>query len=141
VLPRAEVELFDLTDAFGRRDLPAVLAIAEARLEQASDMGRELGGLVARLASHVRRLREVQGLEAQGVRARDAATKLKAHPFFVGKLYEQASNYSPEELRHALVELSRLDHALKGGSRAPGDLSLARTLIATVARPEPAVRR
>lgn len=141
VLPRAEVETFALTDALGRRDVAAALEAFEARIEHASDVNRELTSLVALLANHVRRLREVQELDAQGIRARDAAVQLKRHPFYVEKLYAQAAEFSPRELDSAVVELARLDHALKGGSREPGELAFSRLLIALAGRPEPASRR
>ncbi len=141
VFPRAETETFALTDAFGKRDLRAALAAAEARFAQAGDVNRELTSLTGILANHVRRLRDVQELEAQGIRSADAAVTMKRHPFYVKKLYEQAGNYSRDELRQTLLELSRLDHGLKGGSREPGELSFVRTLVATVRRPEPTGRR
>jgi hypothetical protein len=47
----------------------------------------------------------------------------------VSKLYSQARNYDPDELRTVTVRLSGLDHALKGGSRLPSDLELERALI------------
>ena len=141
VFPRAEAESFALTDAFGKRDLRAALAAAEARFAQARDVNRELTSLTGVLANHVRRLRDVQELEAQGIRSADAAVTMKRHPFYVKKLYEQAANYSHDELRQTLLELSRLDHGLKGGSKEPGELSFVRTLVATVRRPEPTGRR
>ena len=54
---------------------------------------------------------------------------LKRHPYYVGKLYAQARNYTPDELRDVTVRLAELDHALKGGSRLAGDLELERALI------------
>ena len=148
VYPRAEPEPFALTEAFGARDVGAALAAAEAMIEDAAEgdeessrREKEIHKIVGQLANHIRRLREVQALEAQGVRPDEAATKLKRHPFYVKKLYGQASEHSPEELLDAMQELARLDHALKGGSREPGELSLSRLLIATVGRREPAGRR
>jgi DNA polymerase III delta subunit len=64
---------------------------------------------------------------------KDAASRLKRHEFYVKKLYAQAASYSPEELDEATVRLARLDLALKGGSKLPGDLELARTLLAITA--------
>lgn len=141
VLARSETESFALTDAFGARNVERALAVADARLEQATDTNSELTRLVALLAGHVRRLREVQDLEAQGIRAKEAAVTMKRHPFYVEKLYQQASAYSPDELRQAVVELARLDHALKGGSKEPGELAFVRMLVATVGRREPVSRR
>jgi DNA polymerase III delta subunit len=47
----------------------------------------------------------------------------------VQKLYSQARNYSPDELREVTLRLAQLDHALKGGSRLAADLELERALI------------
>ena len=57
------------------------------------------------------------------------ADRLKRSPFYVRKLYRQARNYSPEELGGAVVRLAELDWALKGGSKLPGELVFARTLV------------
>jgi DNA polymerase III delta subunit len=86
--------------------------------------------VAAILTSHVARLRQCQALEAEGLSAKDAAGRLKQHPFYVQKLFGQARNFTPEELRDATVRLAELDHALKGGSRLTGELELERTLIA-----------
>jgi DNA polymerase III delta subunit len=72
---------------------------------------------------------ECQALAAAGVPARQAAEQLKKSRFYVEKLYEQASNFTPDELRDAIVRLAQLDHALKGGSRLAGDLEFNRALI------------
>ena len=58
-----------------------------------------------------------------------AAAKLKRHEFYVRKLFGQAANYSRDELGEATVRLARLDLALKGGSKLPGDLELDRMLV------------
>jgi DNA polymerase III delta subunit len=58
-----------------------------------------------------------------------AADRLKRNRFYVQKLYDQARNYSAEELGDAIVRLADLDHALKGGSRLPGELEFARAVI------------
>jgi DNA polymerase III delta subunit len=126
---RAETPSFALTDAWGRRDLPAALKAAEAQLERAADVRRELTRLVGLLAGYVGRVRSCQMFAAEGKSARDAAAELKRHPFYVEKLYTQARNFSVEELREAAVELARLDLALKGASKLPGELELERTLI------------
>lgn len=127
---RAEVPPFDLTDGWGRRDVPAVLAASERLVERSGDASRDVllrtAGL---LTNHVGRVRECQTLDAQGVPPAAAAERLKRNRFYVQKLYEQARNFSPDELGDALVRLAQLDHALKGGSRLPGELELARALI------------
>ena len=59
----------------------------------------------------------------------------KRHPFYVQKLFAQARNFTPEELRDATVRLAELDHALKGGSRLSGELELERALVEIAAPP------
>lgn len=134
---RAETSGFQLTDAWGARDVRGVLAAAEALLEQAPDARREETRVAALLTGHAARLRECQELDAEGVSPREAAGRLKRHPFYVEKLFRQAANFSVEELRDAIVRLARLDLALKGGSRLPGQLELERALVEITRRPEP----
>lgn len=126
---RAETSSFALTDAWGRRDVPAALAACETQLEHAADVRRELTRLAGQLAGHVGRVRACQVYEAEGKSSREAAGELKRHPFYVEKLFAQARNFGVDELRRAVVELARLDLALKGKSRLPGELELERTLV------------
>jgi DNA polymerase III delta subunit len=67
-----------------------------------------------------------------------AADKLKRNRYYVQKLYEQARNFDEDELGNVVVRLARLDHALKGGSRLPGELEFARALIDITRRAESA---
>jgi len=123
----AETSVFELTDAWGRRDAGAALAAVESLLERSGP--RELPRLVALLANHVGRVRACQALAAEGVRPRDAAAKLKLHPYAAEKAFAHAANYEPEELADAVVRLAELDLALKGGSRLAGDLEFERALV------------
>jgi DNA polymerase III delta subunit len=63
------------------------------------------------------------------MRAKDAAPRLKMHPFAAEKAFGQAANFSADELGDALVRLAELDAAAKGGSRLPADLELERALV------------
>lgn len=135
-VPRAEASVFALTDAWGRCDVAGVLRAADSLLERSS---RELTGIAGLLASHVGKVRACQALAAEGVRARDAAGRLKMHPFAAEKAFTHAASYSVEELRAATVRLAALDAALKGRSRLSGELELARALVdVTRAEREPA---
>ncbi len=130
VAARAGTTNFALTDAWGARDVVGVLHASEGLLERTGDpRSKTIPRVSAILAGHVAQVRRAQGLEAQGIAAKDAATVMKRHPYYVGKLYQQCRNYTPDELRRATVRLARLDHALKGGSRLPADLELERALI------------
>lgn len=130
VAARAETTNFALTDAWGARDVDGVLHASEGLLERSGDpRSRTIPRVASILTSHVARIGRAKALDAQGIAAKDAAVTLKAHPYYVGKLYAQGRNYEPEELREVTVRLARLDHALKGGSRLAPELELERALI------------
>jgi DNA polymerase-3 subunit delta len=127
---RAETSIFVLTDAWGRRDVAAVLRAAEEIMERSHrPRSGELMRLIASLVSHVGRVRRCQRLAEEGIRAKDAAGRLKMHPFAAEKAFGQAANFSPEELAAAIVRLAELDAAAKGGSRMPADLELELALV------------
>ncbi len=130
VAARAGANNFALTDAWGARDAVAVLRATEHLLERTPDpRSRTIPRVAATLTSHLGRLRACQALEAEGLTSKDAAARMKQHPFYVQKLYAQARNFTPDELRDATVRLAELDHALKGGSRLTGELELERALV------------
>jgi DNA polymerase-3 subunit delta len=129
VAASAETPTFALTDAWGRRDLGAALDATEAIFEREPRARRDTAPrLAAALANHVGRVRQCQKLAAEGIRPRDAAGRLKLHPFYAEKLFAQAANYGEDELRAAVVRLAALDLALKGESRLTPDLELQRAL-------------
>ena len=78
---------------------------------------------------HVGRVRECQALSGAGVPPGAAAERLKRNRYYVQKLYEQAGNFTADELGDVIVRLARLDLALKGGSKLPGELEFSRALI------------
>ena len=123
----AETTIFMLTDAWGKRDVGSALGAVESLLERAGS--RELPRLAALLANHVARVRACQVLADEGLAPREAAGKLKLHPFAAEKAFAHAANYSPDELEQALVRLAELDLALKGNSRLSGELELERVLV------------
>jgi DNA polymerase III subunit delta len=136
---RAEVPPFDLTDAWGRRDVPGALAANERLVERSGDGSRDVFLRVSSLlTSHIGRVQDCQQLSAAGVPPAAAAEQLKRNRFYVQKLYEQAGNFSPDELSAAIVRLARLDLALKGGSKLPGELEFTRALIDITRGAEPA---
>jgi DNA polymerase III subunit delta len=126
----AEVPGYELTDAWGRRDLAAVLTACQTLLERSGDpVSRTVPALIGLLVAHVGRVGDCQAFAEEGLTAREAAARLKRHPFYVEKLFAQARNYGQDELRAAVVRLAALDHAVKGGSRLAVDLELERALI------------
>jgi DNA polymerase-3 subunit delta len=134
----AEVPGYELTDAWGRRDLRAALVAFQTLLERSGDpVSRTVPALAGLLVGHVGRVGACQAYAEEGLSAREAASRMKRHPFYVEKLFAQARNYTVDELRDATVRLAALDHALKGGSRLAPDLELERALI-EITRPRDA---
>ena len=122
---RPETPAFALTDAWGRRDLVALLEATESLLERGdarralSPSSRDTSRASARAARSTTR----------ACRPREAAGRLKMHPFAAEKAFVHARNYSDDELRAATVRLAEIDVALKGGSRLAGELELERALV------------
>jgi DNA polymerase-3 subunit delta len=131
----AEATNFELTDAWGRRDVAAVLAACESRLECGDDPNRLLGYLI----SHVGRVAQCHAWAAEGVTPKEGASRMRKAPYYVQKLFAQAANFDVDELRDAIVRLAELDLALKGGSRLAGDLELERALVEITRPAEAAV--
>jgi DNA polymerase-3 subunit delta len=136
---RAEAPPFDLTDAWGRRDVAEAVAASERIVERSGDATRDvLLRVTGLLTAHVGRVRDCRRLDAEGVPPAAAAERLKRNRFYVQKLYEQAGNFSDDELDEAIVRLAQLDLALKGGSKLPGELEFTRALVDVTRGAEPA---
>ena len=130
VAPRAGAPPWNLTDAWGARDVGGVLRAAERMLDRTGDPpARTIPRLVGSLTTHLRRARAAHRLEAQGVSPAEAAATLGIKPYPAQKLFGQIRNYSAAELDAALIRLAQLDHALKGGSRLANELELERALV------------
>ncbi len=130
VAPRAESPPWNLTDAWGVRDVGAVLREAEKMLDRTADpLSRTIPRVVGSLNKHIRNARAAHRLESQGLTPQDAASKLGMKPYPAQKLFAQVRNFSAAELDDALVRLADLDHALKGGSRLTNELELERALV------------
>jgi DNA polymerase-3 subunit delta len=131
--PAREETAWALTDAWGERDLPTLLAACEAELER-----RDPFGISTRLAAHVGLVRNVQLLAADDLPTREIAKRLGLHEFRVRKALGHAKHYAKDELDAAVVRLAALDAAIKGASRLSGELELTRTLIEVTRSPAPA---
>ena len=133
--PAREATAWALTDAWGERDVPALLAACEAELER-----RDPFLISTRLAAHVALVRSSKRLAADGLPTREIAKRLKLHEFRVRKALGHAENYSEDELDAAVVRLAALDAAIKGAVRLPSELVLTRTLVEVTRQPELAAR-
>ena len=141
VAPTAELPIFALTDALAVRDAARALGASETIFERETKTRRDTAPrLAGALGSHVGRLRSMKKLGAEGVQPRDAAARLRMHPFYAAKLYSQADGFSAEELHSSVARLAELDGALKGRSRLAPDLEVQRALVDLTRRPEPPSR-
>jgi len=122
--PGREAAAWALTDAWGARDLPALLEACELALEKKEPFLLSVG-----LASHVGRVRAAQALAEEGLGTKEIAARLKMKEFPARKALQHAERYSRAELDSALVRLAELDAAIKGASRLSSELELVRALI------------
>ncbi len=135
VAPNADVPGYELTEAWGSREVGRTLELSETLFERDPKARRDVAPrLAGALTSHLGRLRAIKALAAEGVGSKEAAARLKLNPYYAGKLYRQAERFSEEELDEAVLRLAALDGALKGQSRLQPDLELQRALVA-LARP------
>ena len=130
VASNADLPIYELTEAWSARDPARALDVSEMLFERDPKPRRDVAPrLAGSLASHLGRLRALKRLAAEGVKPKEAAERLKLHPFRAQKLYRQAEGFSDEELDDAVVRLAELDGALKGQSRLAPDLEVQRTLV------------
>ena len=108
VAPRAESPPWNLTDAWGARDVGGVLRAAERTLDRTGDP-LVADDPAARRQPHEPPAARTPGapLEAAGVSSAEAAAKLGIKPFPAQKLYGQVRNFSADELDAALIRLAR----------------------------------
>lgn len=136
VASSSDVPIYELTEAWSVRDSARALGVCETIFERDSKPRRDVAPrLAGSLASHLGRLRALKQLAAEGVKPKEAAERLKLHPFRAQKLYVQAEGFSDEELDDAVLQLAELDGALKGQSKLAPDLEVQRTLVALSRRP------
>lgn len=103
--------VFALTDAAVSGNRAAALRSAE-RLVAA---GEPVPRIVAMLARAFGQAQQAAALAESG-RAAEIATELKLPPWLASKIAQQARSRGAAALRDALIEVARLDDAVKGGS-------------------------
>jgi DNA polymerase-3 subunit delta len=140
--PTAGLPTYALTDAWGARDAPRALDASETLFERESKPRRDTAArLAGTLGSHVSRLRAMKRLNDAGISSKEAAERLRLHPFRAQKLYAESDRFSPEELDDGVVRLAELDGALKGQSRLAPDLEVQRALVDVTRHPDAAAHK
>jgi DNA polymerase III subunit delta len=130
VAPNADLPTYELTEAWSAHDPARALEVSETLFEREPKARRDVAPrLSGALGGHAGHLRSLKRLAAEGVKPKEAAERLRLHPFRAQKLAGQAEGFSDEDLDDAVVRLAKLDGALKGQSRLAPDLELQRTLV------------
>lgn len=122
--PLGEGHAWDLTDAWGERDLAKALSVIEGEYRRSAHPTQEPNAFAGRLGAHVLRLARTKSMLERGVRVPDVAKALGIKEYPAKKLAAQAERFSIEDLRDATVRIARLDHALKGGSKLAPELEV-----------------
>jgi DNA polymerase III subunit delta len=134
--PAGDPPIYQVTDAWGRRDLSALARTVDVWLERSDrPLPVSITMLSGALARQVGVVRRAAGLAERGASPKEAASALGLrHEFQARNVLEFARNYGERDLDAALVRMAELDHALKGGSRLAPSVELQRAL-GDVARP------
>ena len=123
VADTAQKNIFDLTNALGERRQNDALFL----LRNLMDHAQPPVIIIAMIARHFRIIAHARELP-RGVNEREAAGKLKVHPFYVRQYLSQANKLSRDKIQKAFYILSRTDKEVKS-SKIPRDKILERTVI------------
>lgn len=132
--PSLDVQIWDLTDAVGRRDSAAAFRALEELLaggDQRRSRGDPLRGILTTLSRHLADLRRVHALGTRDPER--AAAELQIHPFRARKLVEQAAQFPVALVDRALMALADADAGMVGGSQLPPEMVLE-TALAQILR-------
>ncbi|HJT25402.1 MAG TPA: DNA polymerase III subunit delta [bacterium] len=113
-VPGVESEIFPLLDAVGMRQAEKALAMM-GQLQDGVDTGT-----VMLLYGRMRELLMIALGKAKGLTQSNAAEKLGLHPFRLKTLWDQASQFSTEELKSALMDLIHLQAGVVTGRLSRG---------------------
>ncbi len=106
-----ETVIFDLVDALGRRDG----RVAAVTLHRLLEEGRNPRDVLRMVVRQFRLLIQVKELQQRGENAPSIARALGIHPFPAGKLYRQATNFTPAQLEQVYRHLLEVDLQTKSG--------------------------
>ena len=98
--------LFFINEKLGERDLPGALAILEQFLGHTPG---ELPVLIGILARHFRQLHRIREHAQARLTEQELATRMKMHPFVLGRLKRMADGFTAVELERILEALAGID--------------------------------
>ncbi len=117
LLVKAKIDdnVFELTDAFGRRDKSRVLKI----LHDFSGLGFSPEYLLGMIALQLRNLIQVKDLSDRGVSQPEVQKQTGLHPYVVKKTLEQSRLFDLDRLKIIYRKLAELDERIKRGKIKP----------------------
>ncbi len=104
-----EQSIFELVDAIGQRKTALAIELLHDQLRH----NAEPLYLLAMIVRQFRLLLQVRDLAARGVSVDQIREQLKLHPFVVKKVFDQARNFSVEQLEAIYRQLLETDIAIK----------------------------
>lgn len=118
----AEANIFDLVDALGNRNGRQAALLFQHTLDDGADPFY----LFAMFVRQFRLLIQVRESAEAGLHPPDIAKAIKQHPYVVGKLFQQAKNFSMTQLEQIYNHLLDIDVGVKTGKT---DMATALTLF------------
>jgi DNA polymerase-3 subunit delta len=106
-----QADAFRLIDLLVEKKIRLALENLEALLRE----GAKIYEIIGALATQTDRLYRVRTMMDEGFPSESIQTELRLHPFFAGRVFEQAGKVSAPRLRQILKELVDCDEAVKTG--------------------------
>lgn len=123
------VNVFQLTEALGRRDYPQALVLLRRLLDQGEEPGRALG----MIARHFQLLLKAKELSDRHLPRQEMARQLGISPYFLSSYLDPARSHSRAELWAGLSALREADLHLKSQGQRQ-DRLIMDILLARLAR-------
>lgn len=111
-----EANIFEMTDALGRRDGPRASRLLHLMLDDGNDPLYLLGMIVRQFRIMI----QVKDLAERGVHPNDIPARLDMKPFVARKGLDQAARFSMSQLETIYRRLWETDLAIKTGQTEPG---------------------
>lgn len=106
-----QADVFGLLDALLEGKIRTALAILETLLKE----GAKIYEITGAFSGQLERLGKVQALMAEGFPQDTIAEEMRLHPFFAGKIFQQAERISRPRLKNMIAQLLNCDEAVKTG--------------------------
>ena len=103
--------VFELTDAIGRKEIEKAIHIVDRMLEE----GEKPISMVAMVLRHLGIMIKIKGYQKARIPSKDLSKKVGVHPYFLKEYVAQAQGFSLEMLTEGIEHLREADSHLKKG--------------------------